>query len=139
MITIILLIAALGIISIVLNIKLKKSHEIKWNILQAQQASLNSLYIAKDMLKNHCLEQNCINTSGCPFWSDHPKIRVTNKDGTPNKLWWNTNAYSIPGSNHNEKFIIIKKPNNVYKIMSFAENLCGTQSIISTGYVLSVD
>lgn len=133
----IMLIATIGIGIAIFNIKIQNSHKIKWNMLQAQQASLNALAVAKDMLRNNCLQQNCLNTSGCPFWSEHPKIRAINPDGAPNTLWWHSNAYAIQDPINNARFIIIKKPNNLYKIMSFAENLSKTQAIISTGYFLN--
>jgi len=137
MLVIIILIATAGIVSVIVNIKFKNAHQNKWHMIQAQQASLNALSIAKEMFRSSSLPQNCINTSGCPYWSNYPTIRLINKDGTPNKLWWNVNAYSIPNSQNNAKFIIIKSPNDLYKIIAFAEDGSSSQSIISSGYVLS--
>ncbi len=137
LIIIIFLTAILGIMTIVFSIKMKNSHKIKWRTLEAQQASSNALLIAKSMLLTNSLENNCVNTSGCPFWGGHHNIRLTNKDGTPNKLWWHANSYAIIGSKHNSRFIIIQKPNNSYKIIAFAEDLSGSQAIIATGYVFN--
>lgn len=131
-----ILIAFLGIMLIVFNIKLKNSHKTKWHLLQAQQASMHSLLIAKEMLNNHSLPNNCINISGCPFWSSNHNIRLINKNGTPNKAWWYENAYSISGAKSNSKFIVIRKQNDLYKIIAFAEDLAGSLSAISSGYVL---
>lgn len=124
----------LGIVSIFFNFKIKSSHKIKWHLLKAQQASLHSLLIAKVMLKNNSLPKNCINTSGCPFWSSNHNIRLINKNGTPNKAWWHENAYSIEGSN--TKFIVIKKQNYLYKIITFAQGSSGSVATIYSGYTL---
>jgi len=137
MLVIIILIATAGIVSVIVNMKFKNAHQNKWHMIQAQQASLNALSIAKEMFSSNALPKNCINTSGCPFWSSYPVIRLINKNGTPNKLWWNANAYSIPNSQNNAKFIIIKSPNDLYKIIAFAEDGSETQAIISSGYILS--
>ncbi len=131
---IILIITITGIISLIYSPNIEKQCETKWQTLQAQQASLNALSIAKDMLYSNFLNQECINTDRCPFWSAYPIIRLTNKNGLPNKAWWEQNAYPIQNSNNNAKFIIIKLQNHLYKIIAFAENTTNTQAIISSGY-----
>ncbi len=130
---IVVLITIAGIISIIHNPSLKKQYKIKWERLAAQEASLNTLSIAKKMFNNNFFTKNCINTSGCPFWSSYPKIRLTNKDGTPNKIWWEKNAYKLINSPNNAKFIIIKMPNDLHKIIAFAEDPAGCQAVISVG------
>lgn len=134
MFVIILLITVTGIISLIYSPDINKQAEIKWEILQAQQASLNTLFIAKQMLKSDYINQICVNSDNCPFWGAYPIIRLTNNKGLPNKAWWDKNAYPIKNSPNNAKFIIIKMPNNLYKIIAFAENETKTYSIISAGY-----
>lgn len=134
MFVIILLMTITGIISLIYSTDINKQAEIKWEILQAQQASLNALFIAKQMLKSDYINKECINSDNCPFWSAYPIIRVTNNKGLPNKTWWDKNAYPIKDSLNNAKFIIIKMPNNLYKIIAFAENETKTHAIISAGY-----
>jgi hypothetical protein len=133
---IIVLIMITGIISIIYNPSFKKQSQIKWEMLQAQQASLNALALAKEILYSNSLTQNCLNTTECPFWSGYPKIRITNKDGYPNKKWWEKNAYKIPNSPNNARFVIINLSNDICKIIAFAENCNGNQAMISSGYFL---
>lgn len=134
MFVIILLITSTGIISLIYSTDINRQSEIKWEMLQAQQASLNTLLIAKQMLNSGYINRECVNSDNCPFWGAYPVIRLTNKKGLPNKTWWDKNAYPIKNSPNNAKFIIIKMPNNIYKIIAFAENEARTYSTISAGY-----
>ena len=133
---IVLLITIAGIISTIYNPSEKKQSQIKWEMLQAQQASLNTLTLAKEMISSKTLTQNCLNTTQCPFWSGYHKIRFTNKDGSPNKKWWDKNAYKIANSPDNARFVVIHMQNNLYKIIAFAENATGSQAMLSSAYFL---
>lgn len=131
---IVLLIMTTGIISIIYQPTIEEQAELRWELLDAQQASLNTLVIAKNMLKSNRLNSDCLNTAKCPFWTGYPNIRLTNKNGSPNISWWEKNAYAINGSLNNAKFIIIKMPNNLYKIIAYAEDYKANKAIISLGY-----
>lgn len=139
MFIIILLITITGIISLIYNTDINQQSAIKWEKLQAQQASFNAIFIAQQMLTTGDINQECANSDNCPFWGAYPIIRLTNKKGLPNKIWWEKNAYPIKNSFNNAKFIIIKLPNNLYKIIAFAENDSKNYAVINAGYFKKIN
>jgi hypothetical protein len=131
---IVLLLTITGIISLIYSPNIEKKLETKWALLEAENASLNALAIAKQMLQANLLKQDCLNTAGCPFWNGYHKLRLTNKNGQPNINWWKKNSYKIPNYPNKAKFIVITMANNLYKIIAFAEDHNRKQAFISSCY-----
>jgi hypothetical protein len=86
------------------------------------------------MFNKNLLSKSCANSPKCAFWDGNRNIHLT-QNRLPNQAWWHENAYPIKNSNNNAKFIIINKPNNLYKIIAFAEDSSGTTAIISSEYI----